>query len=223
MLVCANLYIIPVTDQWDIWSSGAKTLNFWDHLRDAQHHVCNKKEKEMENSIPHSSRFADKSNIKWCTSGLPTLRPPFQSIKFELPAIYLTSVALSSYAATLRHNTRSTAGWFWTSASFGHIQQMCIQDGYRSLFRFHYKPALRNVRWSNTLNHQRLKFKHWKPYISNPPVRQQVSDYCSVWPCQPALLHDDEGANRRQAHWRCSTRSILVLLKYHFTIEHYPE
>ena len=114
-----------------------------------------KKEKEIENSIPHSSQFADKSNIKWCTSGLPTLRPPFQFIKFELPTIYLTSVALSSYAATLRHNTRSTSGWFWrASASFRpytanvHSRRIC------SLFRFHYKPALRNVRWSNTLQSQ---------------------------------------------------------------------
>jgi hypothetical protein len=63
----------------------------------------------------------------------------FQPIQFELPAIYLTSVALSLYAVTLRHNTRSTSGW--DSASFGHIQQMCIQDGYHSLFRFHSKPT----------------------------------------------------------------------------------
>ena len=145
------------------WSVGhlivrRKTLNFWDHLQDAQYHVRNKKENEMENSIPHSSQFAHKSNIKWCTSGLPTLRPPFQFIKFELPTIYLTSVALSSYAATLRHNTRSTSGWFWrASASFRpytanvHSRRIC------SLFRFHYKPALRNVRWSNTLQSQTSK------------------------------------------------------------------
>jgi hypothetical protein len=48
------------------------------------------------------------------------------------------------------------------------------------------------------------------------PGRQQVSNYYIVWPCQPALLHDDEEFNRRQARW------AEKLNAFNFIIEHRP-